>query len=264
MTAGSETAIVEREGAVATVTLNRPAVLNALDLDLATRFRAIVLDLEADPSVRCVVIRGAGRAFMAGGDVASFHRGLDTIGTTVGGLIDVYHDAVRALTRMPKPVIGSLHGAVAGAGLSLALSTDLAIAADNTVFTLAYASIGTSPDGGSTFFLPRLVGLRRAMAIALLADRFDAAKALELGLVNEVVPEAEIGAATQRLARRLADGPTAAYAATKKLLQASFENGLAAQLEGERAGFVGSAHTKDFAEGVTAFVQKRKPQFGGS
>ena len=258
-----EVVILERAGAVTTVTLNRPAVLNALNHELAERLRTVFGELEADASVRCVVVRGAGRAFMAGGDIGGFHRSLERIAETVGDMIDVYHDAVQILARMRKPVLGSLHGAVAGAGVSLALNTDLAIAADNTVFALAYTNLGTSPDGGSTFFLPRMVGLRRAMEIALLADRFDAAKALELGLVNRIVPEADLAAETAKLAERLASGPTAAYASTKRLLLGSFERELPGQLEAERAGFVGCAGTQDFAEGVNAFIGKRKPEFKG-
>jgi len=255
--------IVDRAGPVATVTLNRPKVLNALDLGMAQAFRTAMLDLEQDAAIRCVVIRGAGRGFMAGGDVAGFHRDLDRIETVAGELIEVFHEAVKAVARMPKPVIASLHGPVAGAGLSLALNTDLAIAADNAVFTLAYAAIGTSPDGGSTFLLPRIVGMRRAMEIALLADRFDAAKALDLGLVNRVVPAADLAAETDGLAARLAAGPTRAYAATKTLIRASFETDLSTQLDSERTAFVASSATGDFAEGVVAFASKKKPEFRG-
>lgn len=255
--------IVERAGPVATVTLNRPQVLNALDLGMAQAFRTAMLDLEQDTAIRCVVIRGAGRGFMAGGDVAGFHRDLDHIETVAGELIEVFHEAVKAVARMPKPVIASLHGPVAGAGLSLALNTDLAIAADNTVFTLAYAAIGVSPDGGSTFHLPRIVGMRRAMEIALLADRFDAAKALDLGLVNRVVPDADLAGETERLAARLAAGPTRAYAATKTLVRGSFETDLVTQLDAERTAFVASTATSDFASGVVAFTSKKKPEFRG-
>ena len=255
---------VERDGAVALVTLNRPEVLNALDAALGAAFAEAMLTLEDDEDVRCVVIRGAGRGFMAGGDVASFHARLDGgIEEHIRTLIGVYHGAVRAIARMPKPTLASLHGPVAGAGLSLALNTDLAIAADNTVFTLAYANLGTSPDGGSTHFLPRLVGRRRAMEIALLADRFDAAKALELGLVNKVVPAADLAAETLALARRLAAGPTRAYAATKRLISESFETSLSAQLDAEMEAFAGCSTTRDFREGVTAFVEKRKPVYEG-
>ncbi|MFN4089505.1 MAG: enoyl-CoA hydratase/isomerase family protein [Alphaproteobacteria bacterium] len=255
--------LVERAGAVATVTLNRPQVLNALDMAMAEALRAAMLDLEHDADVRCVVIRGAGRGFMAGGDVAGFHRDLDRIETVAGGLIEVFHEAVKAVARMPKPVLASLHGPVAGAGLSLALATDLAIAADTAVFTLAYANIGTSPDGGATFNLPRLAGMRRAMEIALLADRFDGAKALDLGLVNRVVPEADLAGETERLASRLAAGPTRAYSATKTLIRAASETDLVTQLDAERAAFVASTATRDFAAGVVAFTSKTKPDFSG-
>jgi 2-(1,2-epoxy-1,2-dihydrophenyl)acetyl-CoA isomerase len=178
-------------------------------------------------------------------------------------MIDTYHVAVRTLVRMPKPVVGQLHGAVAGAGMSLAMNLDLAIAAEGTVFTLAYANLGTSPDGGSTFFLPRLVGRRRAMEIALLSNRFDAAKAHDLGLINDVVPAAEISEKGMALAQKLASGPTLAFARTKELIDQSFENDLATQLEAERVNFVASTYTNDFKEGVQAFVEKRKPEFKG-
>jgi len=255
--------IVTRAGAVATVTLNRPQVLNALDREMAEALRTVMLDLEQDDSVRCVVVRGAGRGFMAGGDVAGFHRDLDRIETVAGDLIEIFHEAVKAVARMPKPVLASLRGPVAGAGLSLALNTDLAVAADTTMFTLAYANIGVSPDGGATFHLPRLAGMRRAMEIALLADRFDAAKALDLGLVNQVVPEADLVTATEALAARLAAGPTRAYAATKALIRGSYETDLVTQLDAERAAFVGSTATRDFAAGVVAFTAKNKPEFRG-
>lgn len=255
---------IERDGAVALVTLNRPEVINALNGALGAAFAEAMLMLEADESARCIVLRGAGRGFMAGGDIASFHAKLDDgIEDHIRTLIGVYHGAVRAIVRMPKPTIASLHGAVAGAGLSLALNTDLAIAADNAVFTLAYSNLGTSPDGGATHFLPRLVGRRKAMEIALLSDRFDAAQALDLGLVNKVVPAAELERETMAWAQRLAAGPTRAYAATKKLLAESFENSLSAQLDAELEAFAGCSTTADFREGVTAFVGKRKPIYEG-
>jgi len=252
-----------KEGAVAIITLNRPEVLNALSMEMSEMLCDICWQVEADTSVRSVLVHGAGKGFQAGGDIASFHREMDRIGEYAGRMIDTYHVAVKTLARMPKPVLGQLHGAVAGAGLSLAMNLDLAIAAEGTMFTLAYANLGTSPDGGSTFFLPRLVGRRRAMEIALLSDRFDAARALELGLINRVVPADTLADEGMALATKLANGPTQAYARTKELIGQSFENDLAQQLEAERINFVASSGTADFREGVDAFVNKRKPEFKG-
>lgn len=255
--------LVRQEGAVAEITLNRPEVMNALSMEMAEQFCEVCWRIEADASVRAVLVKGEGKGFQAGGDIASFHAQMHRIGEHAGRMIDTYHVAVRTLVRMPKPVVGQLHGAVAGAGMSLAMNLDLAIAAEGTVFTLAYANLGTSPDGGSTFFLPRLVGRRRAMEIALLSDRFDAAKALELGLVNRVVPADQLANEAMALATKLASGPTQAYARTKALIDQSFENDLATQLEAERANFVASTATADFREGVDAFVNKRRPDFTG-
>ncbi|MEQ9121598.1 MAG: enoyl-CoA hydratase [Alphaproteobacteria bacterium] len=255
--------LLDREGAVAVVTLNRPEVLNALSIEMAELLCDVCWRIEADPGVRAVLVRGAGKGFQAGGDIASFKREIDRIGEHAGRMIDTYHVAVRTLVRMPKPVVGQLHGAVAGAGMSLAMNLDLAVAAEGTVFTLAYANLGTSPDGGSTFFLPRLVGRRRAMEIALLSDRFDAARAYELGLVNRVVPADKLAEEAMGMAERLAAGPTMAYARTKALIDQSFETDLASQLEAERLNFVASTATADFKEGVAAFTEKRRPNFKG-
>lgn len=255
--------LLRREGAVAIITLNRPEVLNALSMEMAALLCEICWQVEADGEVRAVLVKGAGKGFQAGGDIASFDREMDRISEHAGRMIDTYHVAVRTLVRMPKPVVGQLHGPVAGAGMSLAMNLDLAIAGAGAVFTLAYANLGTSPDGGSTFFLPRLVGRRRAMEIALLSERYDAARALELGLVNRVVPDDQLANEAMALATKLASGPTAAYARTKELIDQSFENDLATQLEAERVNFVASTKTADFREGVAAFVGKRRPDFKG-
>jgi 2-(1,2-epoxy-1,2-dihydrophenyl)acetyl-CoA isomerase len=157
-----------------------------------------------------------------------------------------------------------VHGAVAGAGVSVMAAADLALAAEGTKFSLAYSRIGASPDGGSTYFLPRLLGARRALEMMLLADTFDAQAALRLGLVNWVVGAGELAAETAKLAGRLAQGPTAAFAETKWLVNRSYEQALAPQLEAEMEAFARCAVTRDFAEGVTAFVEKRKPNFKGN
>ena len=181
----------------------------------------------------------------------------------VAELAGELHRAILALRQAPKPVLAAVHGAVAGAGVSVMAAADLAIAADDTKFTLAYSRIGASPDGGSTWFLPRLIGARRALELMLLADNFDAQTALQFGLVNRVVAAAALEAETARLAQRLADGPTLAYAATKALVNRSFESPLADQLDAEAAAFAQCAATRDFAAGVTAFVSKAKPEFNG-
>lgn len=259
----TSTVLLERQGAVARVTLNRPAKLNALDEAMMLDLRSVLAEVEADASVRAVLLAGAGNAFIAGGDVALFHAKLAEMDRLFHQMAGAFHDSIHALRRMPKPVIASVHGAVAGGGLSVMLACDLAIAAEGTQFTLAYANIGTSPDGGSTHFLPRIVGLRRALELAFITDPFDAKRAAELGLVNWVVPAGELGARATALATRLAEGPTAAFARTKALLNQSFERPFAGQLDDEIDAFAACAATKDFAEGVTAFVQKRKPRFEG-
>lgn len=255
-----------RDG-VATVTLNRPEALNALNIDLARRLAEIIHTVEHDSGVRCVVIRGAGGHFMAGGDLKLFKGELGKPSEErrkfFRAMVETVHPTMLAIRRMEKPVITSVEGAVAGFGLSLMLACDLAIGADNAYFSLAYISIATSPDGSGSFFLPRIVGLRRAMEIALLGERFDAKRALELGLVNRIVPLDQLGAETSALSRRLANGPTFAYGATKKLLNSALDRTLEAQLEAEAASFATCATTEDFVEGITAFTEKRKPSFKG-
>lgn len=248
---------------VATITLNRPQVLNALDARMIVELRAACERAEHDAAARAVVLRGAGPAFLAGGDVAFFRANLQRMPALVReGGAELNH-AILALRRTPKPVLASVHGAVAGAGLSLAVAADLAIAAEGTKFTMAYSKLGTSPDGGATHFLPRLLGARRALELMLLSDTFDAQTALRLGLVNWVTGAERLGSETEAIARRLALGPTLAFAEIKRLVNESPDQTLAAQLEIEIDAFARCAGTHDFTEGVTAFVEKRKPVFKG-
>ena len=248
---------------VATITLNRPQVLNALDARMIVELRAACERAEHDAAARAVVLRGAGPAFLAGGDVAFFRANLARMPALVReGGAELNH-AILALRRAPKPVLASVHGAVAGAGLSLAAAADLAIAAEGTKFTVAYSKIGTSPDGGATHYLPRLLGARRALELMLLSDAVDAQTALRLGLVNWVTSLEQLGAETEAIARRLALGATLALGEIKRLVNESPDQPLAAQLEAEVEAFARCAGTHDFAEGVTAFVEKRKPVFRG-
>jgi 2-(1,2-epoxy-1,2-dihydrophenyl)acetyl-CoA isomerase len=261
--------LISRSGGVATLTLNRPTVLNALNNALSEALISILLELESDESVRAIVIQGAGDAFMAGGDVGYFHRKLaehpdrQEFRPIIVALIERAQTLTRIIRRMPKPVIASVHGGCAGFGLSLMLACDLAIVADNAKFTLAYIHLATTPDGGASFHLPRTVGQKRAAEIALLGDRFGAADAERWGLVNRVVPLAELQPVTAKLAARIAAGPALAYARTKALLNAADGNTLAQQLDAETASFADSSLTDDFAAGVTGFVEKKPAMFQG-
>ena len=251
--------------AVAEVTLNRPAVLNALDDAMAAGLVDILERIEHDPAVRVVVLKGAGTGFMAGGDVKLFAGMADRPPAErrrrLGALIHAFHPAIVAMRRMPQPVIASVHGVAAGAGMSLMAAADLAIVGASTSFTLAYARIGASPDGGSTWFLPRLIGQRRAMELALLPDRFDAARAEAIGLVNRVVPDDRLAEETRSMALRLAAGPRQAFANTKRLIHRSLEAGFEEQLLAEQESFAALSATDDFAEGVRAFAEKRPARF---
>ena len=259
----SDTVLYSVADSVATITLNRPRVMNALEGTMIRRLREVCEEVERDPAVRTAVIRGAGPAFLAGGDVSFFHANLPRAPDIIRDLAGELHQAILALRRAPKPVLASVHGAVAGAGVSLMAAADFAIAAADATFTLAYSRIGASPDGGATHFLPRLVGARRALELMLLSERFDAQAAFALGLVNRVVPAADLEAETGRIALRLAGGATRAFAETKRLVNEGFERPLAEQLAAEVEAFARCAGTRDFAEGVTAFVEKRKPLFEG-
>jgi 2-(1,2-epoxy-1,2-dihydrophenyl)acetyl-CoA isomerase len=257
--------LIATAGGISTITLNRPKALNALDRSLTLGLRDAVFAAEQDPAVRCVVVRG-GEHFMAGGDLKWFDdlvRSRPAIENRIQfeGFIHEVHALIISLRRMPKPVIAAVSGAVAGFGMSLMMACDLVIAAENAYFTLAYTLIGASPDGGSTFALPRIVGAKKAMEIALLGERFDAAAAERLGLVNRVVPLASLDQETIKLATQLAAGPTAVYGRTKALLNGSLNASLEAQLQREAEAFAQSAAEPDFAEGIRAFIEKRKPQW---
>lgn len=259
----TETVLLSISGGVATVTLNRPAMLNAIDVAMAQAFGERVEALAGRDDVRAILIRGEGRAFCAGGDISQFNAGGDAT-TAIDAIIGPLHAGLLRLSQLPAPSIACVHGAVAGGGFSLALACDLTIAADDAKFSMAYARIGATPDASGTWHLPRLLGMKKARELALLGDTVLADEALQLGLVNRVVPRAELAEQAQALAERLAAGPTAAYGRIKTLLNASLGNTLAQQLDAERQTFRASTQTADFAEGIKAFSEKRPPRFIGT
>lgn len=256
--------LVRKDGAVTYIRFNRPHVLNALNAECAYALLAACKAVAGDKDNRVVVISGEGRAFMSGGDIGSFSEGMSENSKFFQDLIGVFHEALEILATLPRPVIASLNGAVAGAGLSVAMIADLAIAADDAKFTLAYSRLGTSPDGSSSWSLPRIVGVRKALEIALLSDVFDAQEAQRLGIVNKVVPAKALAEETKKLAQRLAEGPTVAYGQIKRLIRESHLNTLHDQLAKEGESFVRCSMTRDFAEGVAAFIGKRMPKFNGA
>jgi len=255
--------IVEREGAVATLRMNRPERMNVYDFEMGEALLAALAPLADDPAVRCIVFTGAGRVFSAGGDVGMMggmkeeapHRFLD--------LTVRLHAFVASLRRCRKPVLSAVNGVAAGGGFSLAMAGDIVVAAESARFALAYQNIGLSPDGGSTFFLARAVGTHRAMELTLTGRTLSAGEAASWGLVQRVFPDASFASDTAALAASIAAGPTLAYGKTKELYNRALLQPLETQMEEERQGIAESARTGDFREGIRAFLAKEKASFRG-
>jgi 2-(1,2-epoxy-1,2-dihydrophenyl)acetyl-CoA isomerase len=258
-----QTLTVERAHQVATLTLNRPDAYNALNLPLGRELFAASLELDEDRDVRCIVITGSGRAFCAGGDVKDFVDSLGRIGAHIKELTTYLHGAISRLCRSDKPVIMAVNGIAAGGGLSLALAGDLVIATESAKFTMAYSKIAASPDGSSSYFLPRVIGLRRSMELYFTNRVLTAREAAEWGLITRAVPDAEFKGAVDALARELAQGPTRAFGIAKRLLHQSTWESLETQMELEAQGIAACGHTEDFKAGVTAFAEKKTPAFRG-
>ncbi len=251
---------------VGRITLNRPKTINAWNGKFGEELGEVVNVRAADPAVRAVLIRGAGRGFSSGADLSGGGLSVDPKDDRpdiLHELHDVYHPIIRGVRQLEKPVVAAVHGAAVGIGLSLALSCDLILAAESSFFSLAFAGIGLMPDGGSTLFVPAAVGKTRAFEMALLGERVPAPKALDWGLVNAVHPDEELFAEADALVVRLAAGPTRSYAGSKRALNASLYGHMESQFDLEADLQHALARTDDFVEGVGAFLQKRDPDFRG-
>ena len=257
-----------QQDGVATITLNRPEARNALSPDMFAGLGQAVLSCQSS-EIRAVIITGSGGSFCAGADVKDFVNQLESGGPEglrqhLKHLAETFHrDVVLPIRRLEKPVIASIDGVAAGGGLSLALACDLRIASDNARFLMAYANIGATADGGSTYLLPRLIGTARAMELYLTDQPVSAQRALDLGLVNQVFPAVELDQATLEFATRLANGATMAYGRVKALFDCSWDADLSVQLDAETEAISSITLTADFQEGIKAFAEKRSPRFQG-
>jgi 2-(1,2-epoxy-1,2-dihydrophenyl)acetyl-CoA isomerase len=260
-----EHVIWEQDGGVGRITLNRPDSLNAWIEDFGRELKRVIEVDAADPSVRAVLITGAGRGFSSGADLkAGFQPHPDDGLPDIRKELELYHPIVAGVRRLEKPVVAAVNGPAVGIGASLAFACDLVLAAESSFFGLAFVNIGLMPDGGSTLFVPAAVGKARAFQMALLGERVPAAQALDWGLVNWVHPDDRLMDEANQLVERLAAGPTRSYASSKQALNRMLYPNLDAQLDLEADLQHELARTKDFREGVTAFVEKREPAFEGA
>ncbi|UCE60410.1 MAG: enoyl-CoA hydratase/isomerase family protein [Phycisphaerales bacterium] len=265
MAGNSQTILLQNCESVRTITLNRPNVLNAFNEELATALVEALRDAGQDESVRCLMITGAGRAFCSGQDLVEYADRLDGDKPIEleERLRDKYNPIILAIRTMEKPVLASVNGVAAGAGCSLALACDLRIASASASFIEAFINIGVVPDCGSTFMLPRLVGVSRAMELSFTGRRVLAQEALQIGLVNQVVADDELPGEAMNLAQKLASLPTRAIGMTKQAINTSWTADLDAQIELEARLQTPATRTQDHREGVHAFVEKRPPKFRG-
>jgi enoyl-CoA hydratase/carnithine racemase len=256
----ADPALLSIDGPIATITLNRPAAFNAINLAIAKQLEQLAAEVEADDGVRVLVLQGEGRAFCAGGDLQTIGAAAEagTIAPVVGELLQHYHAFIASLRRIPKIVLASVHGSAAGAGLSLAFAADLCIAAEEARFTPAYAKLGVSPDGGGTVGVTASVGVRRALQIFLAEDSFTAQQAYQWGLVAKVVPGLELTAATRELALRLAQNAPAALAETKALIYSAPRTAVGLQLDAERDAIIACMHSDEFRVAVKKFTSNKK------
>jgi 2-(1,2-epoxy-1,2-dihydrophenyl)acetyl-CoA isomerase len=257
--------IWEQDGGAARITLNRPETLNAWHADFGRELKQALEVDAADPSVRALLITGAGRGFSSGADLkAGFDPAEDGKPDVAKELNDTYHPIMEALRQLEKPIVAAVNGPAVGIGASLAFACDLILAAESAYFGLAFVNIGLMPDGGSTLFVPAAVGKARAFQLALLGERVEAPRALEWGLINFVHPDDRLLDEADALVKRLASGPTRSYASSKKALNRMLYPDLRGQLSLEADLQHALARTQDFQEGALAFLEKREPAFQGA
>jgi 2-(1,2-epoxy-1,2-dihydrophenyl)acetyl-CoA isomerase len=254
-----EAILYDMRDGVATISLNRPAAANSANETLSTEMLDAIIRSEENPTIRALVLTAAGRFFCAGADLKSFYTSTAALKTRVSFL----HAAISRIVRAPFPVIGAINGIAAGGGMGLACACDLLLAAESAKFIMAYTRRGLSPDGTTTYFLPRRIGIGRALELAYLNRTLSAREALEWGLVNQVVADAMLASETHKVAAELAQGATRAYAAAKRLMHDGFVNTLETQIENELRSVYELASTEDTREAIRAFNEKRQPVFKG-
>ncbi len=252
-----EVLLFERTSGVARLTLNRPDRGNAINLRLAEALLHAAIVCDEDPDIRCVVLSGAGRLFCAGGDISAFAAAGAELPVMIKQMTAFLHMAIARFARMGKPLVTAINGPAAGAGLSLAVLGDIALAAPGAHFSMAYTAIGLSPDGGTTWLLPRLVGLRRAQEMALTNRRVSAVEAAEIGLITREVGEGALAAETDDVAQRLAAGATGALGRARNLLMASFSTSLETQMENEARAIAESSRSAECRPAIDAFLRQK-------
>jgi 2-(1,2-epoxy-1,2-dihydrophenyl)acetyl-CoA isomerase len=256
-----ETLLFDVSDNVATITLNRPDSANALNEQMSRDLMHASIACDEDPSIRAVLLTGTGRFFSAGGDLKSFAGQGQSLSAGIKEMVTYFHGAISRFRRMDPPMVAAVNGTAAGAGMSMACSCDIVLAAESARFTMAYTAVGLVPDGSSTYFLPRIVGVKRATELAITNRALSAQEAADWGIVSRVLPDDQLMDEARSLATRLAAGATFALGAAKRLMQDGWTETLETQMELEGRAIADAARTEDVREGITAFIQKRTPKF---
>lgn len=257
------TLLFDMKDHVARITLNRPEALNAINLEWSRDLMHAILECDENPDIWAVVITGAGNHFCAGGDLKSFTSQGKDLPIHIKEVTTYLHAAISRMTRMNAPVISAVNGYAVGAGMSLALACDFVLAGQSAIFSVAYTRVGLTPDGSMSYFLPRTIGLKRAIELTLTNRMLTAEEAFQLGIVTRVVPDKELLAQANQLGVQLATGPSKSFGAAKRLMQTGWNQTLETQMEEESQTIADITRTKDTLEGIRAFIEKRPPKYKG-